>query len=132
VESRPAIDTAKVRACLTLLADQRPGSSKKSRPAKGDHEIYRIKVVSAQGTKESLNVLLDPGYKRQPEALLAKIADQLRVTRDELDEVVTSWTKADFLAHCAKKDADDLKPPSMRIGAPGAAPPRKRPEPTKS
>lgn len=131
MEGRPAIDTAKLRACLALLADQRPGSKKKSRPAKGDHEIYRIKVVSAQGTNESLNILLDPGYKRQPEALLARIADQLRVSRDQLDEVVESWTKDDFLAHCSTKDADDLKPPAMRIGAPGAAPPRKRPEAAK-
>jgi hypothetical protein len=126
LEGRAAIHTVKIRACLERLADQRSGQKKKRRPAKGDHEIYRIRVRSAQGTSETLNVLLDPGYKRQPEPLLERIADQLRVSREQLDEVATRWSKQDFLEHCATLDAEDLKPPSMRVGAPGAPPPRAR------
>jgi hypothetical protein len=125
VEGRTAIDTHAIRACLERLADQRSGQRKKARSARGDHKIYRIKVRSAQGTTETLNVLLDIGPKRQPEPVLERIADQFRVPRDQLDEVVARWSKEDFLAHCAELDADDLKPPSMRIGAPGAAPPRR-------
>ncbi|MGH2854683.1 MAG: hypothetical protein ACRDLF_10910 [Solirubrobacteraceae bacterium] len=125
MEGRPAIDTVKICACLERLADQRSGQ-RKSRSAKGDHRIYRIKVRSAQGTSETLNILIDTGHKRQPEPVLERIADQLRVSRDQLDEVAARWSKEDFLAHCAKLDAADLKPPSMRVGAPGAAPPRAR------
>lgn len=130
MEAGTAIDTRRIRAALERLADQRSGQrGKKARSAKGDHEIYRIKVKSRQGTSETINVLLDPSHKRQPEGNLAKIADQLRVTGDELDDVVDRWSKERFLAHCAKLDAGELKPPSMRIGAPGAAPPRPRNRP---
>jgi hypothetical protein len=122
VESGSPIDTARVIAGLERLADQRSGKSKKSRPAKGDHRIYRIKVVSAEGTNESINILVDPGHKRQPEPLLQRIADQLHVSRGDVEEVLREWSRDRFLVHCRTQSAADLKPPSMR--APGSAPPR--------
>jgi hypothetical protein len=95
VEGESAIDTSRVRAGLERLADQRSGQKKKkSRPAKGDHVIFRVRVVSADGTNETLNILLDPGHKRQPEPLLERIADQLHVGRDQLEEVLDSWDKS--------------------------------------
>jgi hypothetical protein len=123
VESGAAIDTARIIAGLERLADSRTGKRKKSRPAKGDHRLYRIKVISAEGTKESLNILVDPGHKRQPEALLERIADQLQVHRDQLEDVVVNWSREQFLTHCRTRSAADLKPPSMR--APGSGPPRR-------
>lgn len=122
MEGGSAIDTARVRSGLERLADARPGQKKKGRPAKGDHFIYRIKVISASNTTETLNVLLDPGHKRQPEGLLERIADQLHVPRDQLEDVLSNWSKERFLAHCATLPAAALKPPSMR--APGTARPR--------
>jgi hypothetical protein len=71
--------------------------------------------------------LVDRGHKRQPDGNLEKIADQLRVDLDNLADVIDNWSKDDFLKHCAKLSAAELKPPAMRRGAPGAAPPARSP-----
>lgn len=120
------IDTRRICACLERLADQVGNSNKKWRPADGDHRIYRIKVTSSEGTRESVIVMLDVGHKRQPDGNVDKIVDQLRIDRGMLDEVVDEWTKERFLEHCATLTAAELKPPAMRRGAPGAAPPRSK------
>lgn len=125
MEAGTSIDTPRIRAGLDRLADQRSGNiSKKWRSAKGDHVIYRIKVVSSQGTPEALSVLVDCGVKQQPEDYLHKIADQLRVNREDLADVIDNWSKDRFLEHCAKFEPADLKPPSMRMGPPAAAVPQ--------
>lgn len=115
MEGGPAIDTAKIRSALDRLSD-------KSRPAQGDHTLYTIEVRSKEKTTEKVKVFLDGGHKRQPEANLDLIAEALHVSRDQLEDLVAGWSKDDYLKHCRKLRPAELRPLSLRRGAPGAMP----------
>lgn len=102
------IDTRRVRTGLARLAEN------DGRPARGDHRIYKIKVVSKSGKKASVVVALDTGPKQQTGDVLDMLADQLHVAEGDLADVLANWSCERFRAHCAALSDDALKPPSMR------------------
>lgn len=57
---------------------------------------------------------LDCSLKEQPPSFCELVSDQLHVASHRLEEVLTKWSREDFLKHCAKLSPTELKPPSMR------------------
>jgi hypothetical protein len=76
--------------------------------------LFKIPVTSADGTAESVTVMLDTGRKEQLESIIELIADALHVPRDQLEDVIDNWTPEKFKAHCANLPSAELKPPAMR------------------
>jgi hypothetical protein len=58
--SGPVIATRRIRSCLERLAGNKGNQKKK----KDDHILFKIRVLSSEGTTETVTVLLDNGLKR--------------------------------------------------------------------
>lgn len=90
---------------------------------KGDHLYFRRLVVCCDGSECAVTTILDPGHKEIPSPLLRKMADQMGVPRDRVEEVLYEWTAERYLEHCATLTRDQLLPPALLRGAPGSRPP---------
>lgn len=75
--------------------------------------MFRVVVVSSDGVKCGVAIGPVSDHRREPSsATLNMVADRLRVPRDEILEVLGSWSAAKLRRHLRTRTAAELRPPA--------------------
>lgn len=96
--------TASLASALTRLTGAPP------RP--GTHvDLYRVTILSSDGKKCS--VIIRCSAKKVYKNTLNQIADELRIDRDQVEEVLRTWTHQQLVGHLSQFTAEVLDSPAV-------------------
>lgn len=74
--------------------------------------LFRIEVESSDGQQSAVTVQVNDHRDRPSKAALNDIAARFRLDRENLDEVLDSWSKDQLAEHLGQFTAKELKPPA--------------------
>lgn len=76
--------------------------------------MFRVSVDSSDGKTCAVTLQLSDHRPTASAAILNDIADRLRVSRDDIEDVLTNWSAEDLRRHLEQFTADQLRPPAHR------------------
>jgi hypothetical protein len=74
--------------------------------------LFRIEVESKDGHRCAVTLQVNDHRDRPSKAALNDLADRFRLAREQIAEVLESWSHNDLREHLSGLSADELKPPA--------------------